>query len=80
MISVLSAVAEIERENILVQTMEGRKPVSYTHLDVYKRQEYRHSGLKKCPHALLSKGKPNENCVLDNDITLEDAYIYLTNS
>ena len=25
MISVLSAVAEIERENILVQTMEGRK-------------------------------------------------------
>lgn len=29
MISVLSAVAEIERENILVQTMEGRrqKPV-----------------------------------------------------
>ena len=27
-----------------------------------------------------SKGKPNENCVLDNDITLEDAYIYLTNS
>ena len=38
MISVLSAVAEIERENILVQTMEGRKPVSYTHLDVYKRQ------------------------------------------
>ena len=29
---------------------------------------------------VLSKGKPNENCVLDNDITLEDAYIYLTNS
>ena len=29
---------------------------------------------------ILSKGKPNENCVLDNDITLEDAYIYLTNS
>ncbi len=28
---------------------------------------------------VLSKGKPNENCVLDNDITLEDAYIYLTN-
>ena len=25
MISVLSAVAEIERDNILVQTMEGRK-------------------------------------------------------
>jgi len=25
MISVLSAVAEIERENILVQTMEGRR-------------------------------------------------------
>ena len=25
---------------------------------------------------VLSKGKPNENCVLDNDITLEDAYIY----
>ena len=29
---------------------------------------------------ILSKGKPNEKCVLDNDITLEDAYIYLTNS
>lgn len=29
---------------------------------------------------VLSKGKPNENCVLDKDITLEDAYIYLTNS
>ena len=29
---------------------------------------------------VLSKGKPNENCVPDNDITLEDAYIYLTNS
>ena len=29
---------------------------------------------------VLSKGKPNENCVLDNDITLEDEYIYLTNS
>ena len=29
---------------------------------------------------ILSKGKPNENCVPDNDITLEDAYIYLTNS
>ncbi len=29
---------------------------------------------------VLSKGKPNENCVLDIDITLEDAYIYLTNS
>ena len=28
----------------------------------------------------IPKGKPNENCVLDNDITLEDAYIYLTNS
>ena len=42
MISVLSAVAEIERENILVQTMEGRKPVSYTHLDVYKRQSLHH--------------------------------------
>ena len=26
------------------------------------------------------KGKPNENCVLAKDITLEDAYIYLTNS
>ena len=24
--------------------------------------------------------KPNEKCVPDNDITLEDAYIYLTNS
>ena len=36
MISVLSTVAEIERENSLVQTMEGRKQkaraVSYTHL------------------------------------------------
>ena len=72
MISVLSAVAEIERENIRVQTMEGRiqkaregkwnggfapygytlekgklyvneeeaEAVSYTHLDVYKRQPY----------------------------------------
>ncbi|MBS5028099.1 MAG: AAA family ATPase, partial [Clostridiales bacterium] len=29
---------------------------------------------------VLSKEKPNENCVPDNDITLEDAYIYLTNS
>ena len=29
---------------------------------------------------VLSKEKPNENCVQDNDITLEDAYIYLTNS
>jgi ABC-2 type transport system ATP-binding protein len=29
---------------------------------------------------ILSKGKPNEKCVPDNDITLEDAYIYLTNS
>ena len=29
---------------------------------------------------VLSKGKPNEKCVPDNDITLEDAYIYLTNS
>ena len=51
MISVLSAVAEIERENIRTQTMAGREqkaregkwnggfaPVSYTHLDVYKRQ------------------------------------------
>ena len=26
---------------------------------------------------VLSKEKPNENCVPDNDITLEDAYIYL---
>ena len=29
---------------------------------------------------VLSKEKPNENCVPDNDITLEDAYIYLTNN
>ena len=29
---------------------------------------------------ILSKEKPNEKCVPDNDITLEDAYIYLTNS
>ena len=29
---------------------------------------------------VLSKEKTNENCVPDNDITLEDAYIYLTNS
>ena len=29
---------------------------------------------------VLSKGKPNEKCAPDNDITLEDAYIYLTNS
>ena len=39
---------------------------------------------KKCTYGIhmkiLSKEKPNENCVLDNDITLEDAYIYLTNS
>ena len=62
LISVLAAVAESERENIIEQTMNGRrekarqggwnggfapygytlednKPVSYTHLDVYKRQE-----------------------------------------
>ena len=36
MISVLSAVAEIERENIRVQTMEGRMPVSYTHLRAHE--------------------------------------------
>ena len=29
---------------------------------------------------VLSKGKPNEKCAPDNDITLEDAYICLTNS
>ena len=29
---------------------------------------------------VLSKEKPNEDCVPNNDITLEDAYIYLTNS
>ena len=29
---------------------------------------------------VLSKEKPNENCIPDNEITLEDAYIYLTNS
>ena len=28
----------------------------------------------------LESEKPNENCVPDNDITLEDAYIYLTNN
>lgn len=29
---------------------------------------------------LTIPAKPNENCAPDNDITLEDAYIYLTNS
>ena len=70
--------------------------VSYTHLDVYKRQvqnaeearlleanysisskQYVENGIHM---KILSKEKPNEKCVPDNDITLEDAYIYLTNS
>ena len=59
--------------------MTSASTVSYTHLDVYKRQskQYVENGIHM---KVLSKGKPNENCVLDNDITLEDAYIYLTNS
>ena len=36
MISVLSAVAEIERENILVQTMEGRKQKARERIHVEK--------------------------------------------
>lgn len=34
MVHVLSAVAEIERENILVQTMEGRKQKDKVHIMV----------------------------------------------
>ena len=32
------------------QTLEGQKPVSYTHLDVYKRQGYPHAALQGKRH------------------------------
>ena len=42
-----------EKTQFISHWMEGTGPVSYTHLDVYKRQLYIHSILTRRPENLL---------------------------
>ena len=54
-------------------TGTGLIPVSYTHLDVYKRQVVRCGGYKEEPENLAFSGNPHENPV--EFLKLFEAYV-----
>ena len=47
-VNITRTLADLKKRNIWVvgADMDGQKPVSYTHLDVYKRQEF--VGARRC--------------------------------